>query len=97
MLGQYIYKMPNNNGEWKVKQAEFQGFVKANLENINNKIDDMHTGWKEQVVKCDARFCRIEEDVVKNKIGLTKIIGIPAIISGIISVLALTMKYLLWK
>ncbi len=31
--------MSNRNGEWKVKSATFQGYVKASLENINKRLD----------------------------------------------------------
>ena len=32
--------MTKNNNEWRVKQATFQGYVKASLESINKRLDN---------------------------------------------------------
>ncbi len=33
----------NSNGEWKVNQSEFKGFVKAKLEDIEKDVSRIHS------------------------------------------------------
>jgi len=71
----------------KNSDGEFEGYVKAKLEDIASNIKEIKDSYKEQVVMCDARFCKIEESTTDNKIGLAKvgvIIGGASIVLSIV-------------
>lgn len=34
--------MTGKNGEWKIRQSEFKGFVKAKLESLEKGMEDMN-------------------------------------------------------
>ena len=49
--------MPNNNGEWKISSARFQGYVKSSLESIDKRLD-----------KHDNHFEKIYSEIEKQKL-----------------------------
>ena len=71
-----------NNGEWKINQAEFKGFVKAKLEDLEKNLNANHVELREDI-----------GEIQRNLTGLkVKTAGIAAIISII---LAISMKFIL--
>lgn len=65
-----------SNGEWKVGQAKFQGYMKAKVEDISADIKDMCEHNKLQ----DEKISKVEKSATENKIKL----GLWGSISGII-------------
>lgn len=74
----------NSNGS-----KEFEGYVRARLEDIAKDIKDIKEEFKQQVNRCDARFCKLENNEVSNRIGLAKV-GV--IIGGVSVVLSIVVS-----
>ena len=68
----------------KNNDKEFQGYVKAKLEDISSDIKEIKDNYKTQISNCNIRFKGIENDVGANKLGLAKI----GVIIGGISIFA---------
>jgi len=65
--------MSDNNTEWKVDQAEFQGFVKATLEEHNRKFDAIFGLFKENNRRVDG--IKSDVDGLNVKAGFFGLIG----------------------
>jgi len=82
-----MIKLIKTNGEWKVKQAEFQGFVKASLEAI-----------KEDITETKIRLEATHDLCHKNSNKLARLkgwaAGVGGLGGGLISGIAWFFKYL---
>jgi SH3-like domain-containing protein len=56
------------------KNGKFEGYVTAKLEDISRDIKDIKDNYKEQIDKCDGRFCKLESDNTKSKIFSGKVV-----------------------
>ncbi len=78
-----------HNGEWKVKQAEFQGYVKKGLEGIEERLD-----------RHDSKFDRIFINIEKNDKAIERLkvkMGIIAAGAGIIFATVWSWVKSMWR
>ena len=68
---------------WKVNQAEFQGFVKSELNNLKEFTSNLH----KSNVKRDDRIRKVENDVLTQKIKS----GFYGTIGGAVVIIASTI------
>jgi len=58
--------------EWRVSNAEFQGYVKAKLDDISNRLekdDGRMDGHSQRMDKQDTKLGKIEQDISGMKIS----------------------------
>jgi hypothetical protein len=79
-----------DNGEWKVKQSYFQGYVKSQLESLTDEMKDMRSSYNTKCLLIDQRLVNLEKETFLTK---GKMIGL-GVAGGVVVALVQTIAKL---